>query len=223
MRKIAILGTAQSSIALAPYNDPSWEIWNIGANQIHGQRFDRWFELHTKDVLLSAKAWDERLPFLKEAGDKLFIGHPCVSEELPNARMYPLKDITDTFGNYFTSTVAWMIALAIYEGVDQIGLWGVDMIGDLEYSYQRSGCEYMLGIAKGRGIKIVLPSQCPLLRAERMYGFEFTRLGSEISQMNEELDRKISQLDADYMKAFGEKEFYRGQQIMLKNIEMRWG
>ena len=223
MRKIAILGTAPSSIALAPYNDPSWEIWNIGANQVHGQRFDRWFELHTKYVLESAGAWVPRLPFLKEAGNKLIVGHLCTNEELPEAQLFPLKEITEVFGSYFTSTVAWMIALAIYEGVDQIGLWGVDMIGDLEYSYQRSGCEYMLGIAKGRGIKIVLPPQCPLLRAERMYGFEFTRLGSEITQMNEELDKKISESDASYMKAYGDKEFYRGQQLMLKNIEMRWG
>ena len=163
------------------------------------------------------------MPFLKAAGSKLMVGHHCVKEELPESVFYPVEKIVEVFGPYFSSTISWLIALAIYEGCDELGLWGVDMIGEGEYNYQRAGCEHYLGIAKGKGIKVTLPPQCPLLRAERMYGFEYTRLGAEMCQMNAELDHKADAAESAYMKAHGQMEFYRGQKTMLKTLEMRWG
>jgi hypothetical protein len=63
-----------------------------------------------------------------------------------------------------------MLAWAIWKGTyDTIGMWGVDMAldgvtGESEYSHQRPSVEYWLGIAQGRGIKLVLPTESEILK-----------------------------------------------------------
>jgi len=66
------------------------------------------------------------------------------------------------------------MALAITEGADRIGIWGVDMAdlestpGDpsyiSEFSYQRPNLEYLIGFARGRGIVVDIPDQSPLTK-----------------------------------------------------------
>ena len=130
--KIAIVGTASTSVNEAPWKDESWQIWSLGRNSASCPRFSRWFELHTKDVLIAAGALNQRMDFLKAAGDKLMIGHDCWPE-LPEARFYPWVDIITEFGRYLTSSLSNMVALAIHEGATEIGLWGVDMVCPDEY------------------------------------------------------------------------------------------
>ena len=63
-----------------------------------------------------------------------------------------------------------MLGMAIYEKVDKIGIWGVDMDGPgvpghaNEYRDERPNCEYLLGFAKAKGIEIYIPDGCPLLK-----------------------------------------------------------
>jgi hypothetical protein len=69
---------------------------------------------------------------------------------------YPLADIIGHFGtDYFTSTVDYAIALAIYGAYDEIHLWGVNMELGGEYYYQKPGVDFWCGVAIGKGIKIV--------------------------------------------------------------------
>lgn len=70
---------------------------------------------------------------------------------------------------YLSSSIAYEIALAIYEGFEEIHLYGIDLNTDGEYQWQKPGVEFLLGVAAGRGIKVVLPDNCPLLRGT-LYG-----------------------------------------------------
>lgn len=68
---------------------------------------------------------------------------------------YPISEIIKFFGvDYFTNTVDYAIALAIHNGFKEINLYGVNMANGTEYAYQKSGVEYWLGQAMGRGIKV---------------------------------------------------------------------
>lgn len=129
--KIAIVGTASSSVGEAPWKDESWQIWSLGRNSESCPRYNQWFELHTKDVLIAANAFDTRMPFLKECGSRLIVGHHW--EELPEAQIYPWAAIINLFGTYLTSSLAEMIALAITQNPAEIGVWGVDMVCPDEY------------------------------------------------------------------------------------------
>lgn len=175
-KKIAIIGTT-SSLVDAPYNDPEWEIWGLNGAYGAMPRYDRWFDLHSIDVLKKAHE-QVYFDFLKGAGDKVMMAHP--SPELPDAKSFPYNDLVNKFGRYFTNTVAWLIAYAIDELMKQepsdqkptIGLWGINMAMDTEYSIQRPSCEYFLGVAEGKGIDIIIPESSELMKCSFLYGIE---------------------------------------------------
>jgi hypothetical protein len=219
--KVAIVGTAPSTCHKAPYNNEAWQIWSLGANAQAGARFDRWFEMHTKQVLLNVGAWEPMREHFRDAGEKLTLGHPM--PEFPKAKIYPIALIKSQFGDYFTSSIAYMIALAIHMNAEEIGLWGIDMLDEEEYYHQRACCEYLLGIARGKGIAVYLPPESPLLRASRMYAYEYCELSAEIAVMNKEVDYMTKKTTTEMLEANHQKSYWAGQRDMLKNIHRRFG
>lgn len=219
--KVAIVGTADCSRHKAPYDNESWEIWSLGANARDIPRYDRWFEFHTQRVLRNANSWETIFPFFGQCGDKLTLGHPCT--ELPKAKLYPLEEIKVRFGNYFTSSIAYMIALAIHEGAKEIGIWGISMLADEEYARQRPCVEYYIGIAQGMGINVVIAEESPVLRAERMYAFEYCELSAEIAQMTREIDASVEKANSAKFEANCEAAYRKGMKDMLSCIHRRFG
>jgi len=66
-----------------------------------------------------------------------------------------------------------MIALALSEGVTHLGFYGIHYALDEEHKKQRSGCEYWMGVAVGRGVQLVIPESAPLLKEPGwLYGYE---------------------------------------------------
>jgi hypothetical protein len=65
---------------------------------------------------------------------------------------------------YIESSIGWMMAQALLElqPGDRIGIWGVDLHCESEYAYQRPNLEYLIGLARGRGIKVYIPPQSAL-------------------------------------------------------------
>jgi len=173
MRKIAIIGLADSTHSDAPYRDPDWEIWGLAWDEGAWPFFDRHFDIHPLECIRQATpsfyrdGYEERL---REVSEELPLFMQEAYPDIPNALRYPLEDVSALVGDYYNSTVAYMIAMAIYEEVDQIGLWGIDMNSKgspghaNEYRDERPNCEYLLGFAKAKGIDIYLPDKCPLLK-----------------------------------------------------------
>ena len=176
MRQIAIVGLSPSTHDDAPYEDPDWEVWGLPWDNDRYPYFDRLFDIHPLECIREAipsfypPGYEVRL---KELDAPLYMQQDY--HDIPNAIEYPLKAVSDLVGDYYNSSIAYMMGLAIYEGVDRIGLWGVDMDGPGEpghadeYRDERPNCEYLLGFAKAKGIEIYLPEKCPLLK----FGGEF--------------------------------------------------
>lgn len=178
--KVAIIGKAPSSRGLAPYEDPSWEIWTLGDLVPLGQarRWTRHFELHPLHWI-EAQNPDYYAWLQAQAGQPIYLCHPA-PEIIPAGVPYPLDDVLRRFHpfRYFTNSVSWMIALAIAAGAATIGVWGVDMAlmggqldGNAEYRSQRPSCEWLLGYAMGAGIEVVVPDESDLLKSPALYGF----------------------------------------------------
>lgn len=172
--RIAIVGKAPSSRALAPYSDGDCEIWTL-SNLVAAKevpRFDRHFELHpVKAFQERAKQGDNYWEWLKSITDKpIYLKelHP----EIPSGVLFPKDEIIKRFGTYFTNTVSWMIALAIAVQPKWIGVYGVDMAQNEEYATQRPSCEFFLGYAAGAGIDIHVPKEADMLKCRSLYGFE---------------------------------------------------
>ena len=181
MKKLAIVGTATSSVNLAPYNNSDYEIW--GLNGVFSlidfpniTNFTRWFELHSMQVIQEANkdikySFGSYIDWLQALTIPVYMQEKYV--EIPTAVKYPLSEILQRFPRaYFNNTVSWMIALAIYEGYMDISVYGVDMATTGEYASQRPSCEYFLGYAEGAGIKLYIPDESDLLKTPFLYGFE---------------------------------------------------
>jgi len=179
-RRIAIVGSAPHRMD-APYHDSKWEIWGINDQWRWMPRFDVLFEFHHPDKF-SGDGKQQRQEWLKNHKGPQPIIIQQVFDEIPKSIAYPLDDIRKMFrvdedrDLYANNSVSFVLAFAIaqLQAGDEIGLWGVDMStwqADGEYAHQRPSCEYFIGIAKGRGINIVLARTSDLLTCDCLYAF----------------------------------------------------
>ena len=181
-RRVAIVGRCADSCLDAPFDDPSWEIWGLSKQyKADGNpggfmpRWDRWFELHDfARFRADMEKYGDYIRWLQQIEAPLYVQEK--QPDMPRSVAYPRDEILRAFDfgsvrNYFSSSMAWMMALAMQEGVDEIGLWGVNMAAQDEYGYQRPCCEFLLGIAAGRGIKVTIPAESELCKCRGLYGF----------------------------------------------------
>lgn len=216
-RKIAIIGKAPSSVALAPYDNPDWEIWVLNTLGVNHEvpRWDRQYELHDLE-LTKAKEYGNYYPWLMEQsrGDRRIILRDTPPADFGHAaQKYPLDELRAVFAFlpriYLTNTVSLMIAHALYEHVrgdahiGEIGLWGVDMAQHglkmghsswftSEYAKQRPSCEYWIGIACGMGIKVIIPQQSDICRSPCIYGYHHTEAFKKMEARRKELQQRIA-------------------------------
>lgn len=207
--KIAIVGSAPSSIQLAPYDDMSWAIWccSPGAYGV-AKRSDVWVELHRwhpaepgRNQAPGTRPWfsSEFHFFLKT--------HPLVlmtqvEPSIPNSHAFPFDPLIRKYGRYcWTSSIAWMLALAIEQRPHTIGLWGVDMAATEEYAYQRPACQHLVGLAMAMGINIILPPESDLMRPPTMYGYSdskprHVKMTERLNELNGKKQQVIAAIDA---------------------------
>ena len=229
-KKVALIGYTPTR-GQAPYDNPEFEIW--GLNDLYKfksdqdvKRWDRWFEIHdTKQdyTHLGRQPWAKLFEDFKKMGCPVYLQqkHP----DIPNSIAYPIEEAVKQFGYYFTNTVSYMIALAIMEKFEEIHVYGIDMAVDSEYNYERPSCEYFLGVAIGRGIKVYIPPEADLLKSRFLYGYDDVReecfrkkLQSATSMMVER------QKQAEWEWKNGEKVYwqYQGAIEAYKEAEKQW-
>lgn len=180
--KVAIVGTAPSSRMQAPIDNTDWQIWACSPGIAPDfstfcdlPRLDSWFEIHRMDepTLVErlspegVERYKEWMATIARQGVNVITQEP-----IEHAEQYPVKEIVDRWGRYYTNTISYMISYAIRSGATDIMLAGVDMAAIDEYGSQRPSCEYHLGIAVGLGINVTIPLASDLLKCRRMYGFD---------------------------------------------------
>lgn len=140
MAKIALMGSAPSSVRLGPFKDSRYEQWLQGkiesVAKAHGHvpgdwdiwgcspgcwavipRATRWFEVHRWEP---GQPWfsHEYCAFLMSFNGPVYTGSPI--PEIKNHVVYPIHRMVDKFSPYFfTSSLALMLALAI-DTIEQV-------------------------------------------------------------------------------------------------------
>lgn len=76
---------------------------------------------------------------------------------------------------YVESSIGYILAFGLYNrgNWDNLYLYGINMDGSDEYTYQRPNIAYFIGKYEGRGTKVHLPPKCGLLNSQwtgRVYG-----------------------------------------------------
>jgi hypothetical protein len=160
--KVAVVGLSPSTHRLAPWEDADWELWGLPWD-VDWPRFHRTFEMHDMRLLKSEHCKRDRDYFKKLTQcQNLYMQEAY--PEVHGAQRYPFDEVAETTGYYWNSSIAYAMAMAIHENAEEIGIFGVDMKGDDEYGYQKPNMEYLIGLARGKGIKVHVPEASPLLK-----------------------------------------------------------
>ena len=113
-KQVAIVGLAPSTHDAAPYNSPFWEMWGLPWDEGKYPHYDRLFDIHPLECIKAAtpsfyrQGYEDRLRGLE---GKLYMQQAY--EEIPNAIEYPLDKVSMLVGDYFNSSIAYMLGLAI--------------------------------------------------------------------------------------------------------------
>jgi hypothetical protein len=220
-KKIAIIGSAPSSVGLAPYHDPSYEIWACSPGAWpHLRRIDTFFELHSRTLDPTVFS-PEYIKFLAQA-PRTFVVQPW--PELPRAELYPFDAMIEKYGPFwFSSSVSWMFALAIEERATEIGLWGIDMAAREEYVAQRHACQWWIEKAQSLGIKVTLPIESDLNKPFPLYGLcETDPMYVKLCVREKELVGRWHVAKENFQKAEKELAFLEGAVDDIAYMKTVW-
>jgi len=114
-------------------------------------------------------AWDG---LLRDFFDFLFEPHETIEHRKPNLifdvnqsnkpvyvnqlGVFNKEILLTPESDYLESSAAYMLDTAISNHPEEIHIWGIKMDADDEYQYQRANFEYLIGFARGRGIKVFI-------------------------------------------------------------------
>lgn len=221
-RKIAILGSAMSSVGLAPFGDKAWEIWGCSPANKNLPRVDVWFELHNVE-LKKREGLTEWMEWLGK--QPLVFMQKGPSPEFPTARAYPLREMVNKYGAYlWTSQIAFMLAAAIEQKPEAIGIYGVDMAANSEYNQQRLACQMFIQIARQNGIDLIVPPESDLLEPPPIYGYcESSRNYRKLIARSQELHGRINNVRSERLRLEGEEKHLVGALDDLEYNMAHWG
>src|SRR6185295_13514538 len=224
--KIALVGSAPASCRIAPYADPSWQIWGCSPG-LYGvaPRVNAWFELHLYEpgAPWFSPEYCQWLADLPGRGVTLYGTHV---EQWPGARALPAQDLLDQFDPqrwFCTSSLFWMMAMAISAGAKKIGFWGVDMAATQEYEMQRAGIHFLTYKAREMGIEVGCPFESDLFTPRFAYGVdEWTHSFRKVRARDTELANRLADAQARAAAAQSEVAFLSGARDDLKYMGDTW-
>jgi hypothetical protein len=168
---VCIVGSHPQTRDLIPWDDDV-DIWTIneefGKSGTWVKRSDSILQMHPRAI------WDNPLnrndpnhgKWLKTQ-DLCDVWMLEQFPDVPRCRKYPLEEISKKFLSHLTinvgpmsrkeymqTTAAHAVALALYLGYKKIKIYGIELIIDSEYRFQRPSFMYWFGIAVGTGVEV---------------------------------------------------------------------
>jgi len=233
--KVALIGTAPSSKMLAPYNDPSWQIWGCSPGNMNAlPRFNLWFELHSNLLWPEHESYgrpyiewlkQQKCPiFMQDRWPALDGSMVPIQSIVPNAIPFPKTELVAEFGpDFFTSSFAWMMAYAMKTGASEIALYGIDMASRDEYIRQRPGFFYFRQRAKERGVRISAPYESDIMQSPSLYAYaDSTPMGRKIMARKKEVGDRVAGMDQQIGQLSNSKTYLQGALEDLDYFEAIW-
>ena len=166
--RVAIVGSGYTR-DLCPFQDRDLEVWGINEGYLNMPRWDKWFQIHSWDEIENNRKDPEHLAKLQAMKCPIYMQQH--HDQIPNSVEYPLNEMLEEFGEIFSSTLDYMMAMAIMGGYKEIELYGIELVSNTEYTVQRPTFYYFMAVAKERGIKVVIPEQSKL-KKPIVYAFQ---------------------------------------------------
>jgi hypothetical protein len=184
MRNIIILGSGPGWES-CPFDRETWVVAKMLMQDKPLARIDMLFSMDDADHWLTVRRGIFTIEDFKAKVNAT--GAPYYSSvKTPGidvAREYPLKDVLSRCKvPYFSNTVAYMIAYAIYQKVDSITLYGIAQIAASEYISERGCVEFWIGMALGMGIEVNIATHSALLKNGSQYPYGYVRTLQELRE-----------------------------------------
>ena len=170
MKTVRIYGSA-GNVREAPSRTPDEkhiEIWLSNSTTTVLLRcpraineWTRWFNFHSKQHMLGTYPSAYTYYQTKAEGRPIYLLK--AQSDVPTSVAFPREKIQAAFATvkgpnrYFTCTVCWLIAFAIFEGFERIELWGFELRDTKPgsaFAWERPCFAYWVKQAKDRGIEV---------------------------------------------------------------------
>ena len=186
---------------------PNSEVWGVNGAyttvRILPKKYKKYFsidKLFLTDFLFTVegsmnfliKELNALIP--KYGCELLSMRHMTLGKDTLECKLIPYKKICDYFNlgakPYFTDTITYMIAYALYTHSElgrlpngvvrpelttplRLRLFGIDMATNIEYQVSKGGVEFWLGLARGMGAEVTVAYGSAILMNPRPvpYGF----------------------------------------------------
>jgi hypothetical protein len=170
-KKLGLLGST-SSLVDAPFFDQTWTLAAHPCCRPECEREPDWyFDMHRPECFrVEKKQWNPKYySWLKALQTPIFMQENW--PDIPMAVRYPKEEVFAEYRQYFSNHCAYMIALAMKEGVTHIGLFGCQYSG-AERAVQRDSLTYWLGRFEQAGGTLVIPERHNTLLSMPLYGYD---------------------------------------------------
>ena len=166
---VRIYGTARNLRDTPPRSELGVEVWvangpetlKIRLRRSIDNEWTRFFNLHSKEHIVGTYPSGWYYYKHKANGRPVYL-HKA-DPDIPTSVTFPRKEIQQFFATpkgpmrYFTCSVCWLIAFAIYEGFERIELWGFELRDTKPksvFAFERPCFAYWVQVAKERGIDV---------------------------------------------------------------------
>ena len=171
MKQVAIVGYAHPSKDRAPFDNFEYDIWGLNYLYYRIPRKTLWFEMHDfNNHGVESVEPEKYREWLRTTNTPVMMQGK--DSGIQSSIRYPIETITRFYGGYFYCSVDYMIALAIWQGYENIELYGIHCLK--EYEFENKGIQYWLGVCRGKGIRFSLPEEAEILRPS-FYGYKESR------------------------------------------------
>lgn len=212
---------------------PNTEFWGMNSlwQFMPDIPWSAWFEIHRYSHLeeIHKQSWPKIQAHYRELTIPLYMIDS--DPDFPTSIPFPLDAVSKGRRRYFESSVAYILAYALLLSerteLQTIHMYGIDMVHDTEWGYQRPNCEYWIGVLEGAGITVNIPSIAAMCKPSCLYGYEeepaatkdMTNLLSRLANRQKELQNvaqmHLQKVDAELLK----KAAHEGAAQELENTK----
>ena len=189
MKEVIIFGHGQTRIQ-CPFDK---ETWGVNTTYTVADRLDKLFIIDKiTDSEFSLKALEQV---------------KCIVSSIPypdhpewNIEIYPLQEVLNKFKTtFFSNAICYMIAYALLKGYEKIWFYGIDMMTNTTYLFEKGGVEFWMGIAHAMGVPVINTKESATGKTidGKMYGYwgeGFDNTGSFSKAIAEESRRLVKNI-----------------------------
>ena len=168
-KTVRIYGTARNLRDAPPRSDSGVEVWLANGPKTVKMRlkrsiedeWTRWVNLHSKAHIVGCYPSGWMYYRDKAQGRPVYLQK--VDTEIPTSKAFPRKEIQAKFATakgpnrYFTCSVCWLIAWAIFDGFERIELWGFELRDTKPgsaHAFERPCFAYWVQQAREHGVEV---------------------------------------------------------------------